>query len=133
MIIIQCKECKKSIKTFPSRIGRKKYCSPKCRGKNNLTIFKNGHKWKGKIKVEKQIHSSGYLFIYSPTHPHRSVRNTVAEHRLVMEKHLGRYLTPKEVVHHIDKNKKNNSITNLMLLPNLSTHSKLHTKLRLLK
>ncbi len=37
------------------------------------------------------------------------------EHRVVMEKHLGRKLTFQDVVHHIDGNKKNNAIENLEL------------------
>lgn len=130
MIIINCKNCNKEVKTYPSRIGRKKFCSPHCRGKFNPTQFKNGHSWVGKIKVDKQRHTNGYLFILSIDHPHKSVRNTVAEHRLVVEDAIGRYLKPEEVIHHIDGNKANNHITNLLLLPNQSEHAKLHYKTR---
>ena len=38
------------------------------------------------------------------------------EHRVVMEKFLGRPLRPDEVIHHKDHNKKNNAITNLELM-----------------
>lgn len=37
------------------------------------------------------------------------------ENRLVMERHLGRRLTERENVHHIDGNKLNNSLENLEL------------------
>jgi hypothetical protein len=37
------------------------------------------------------------------------------EHRLVMERQLGRKLLPNETVHHRDGNKLNNDITNLEL------------------
>jgi len=47
------------------------------------------------------------------------------EHRVVMEEFLGRKLLKSEVVHHIDGNKKNNSITNLELLSR-EEHGKLH-------
>lgn len=50
------------------------------------------------------------------------------EHRAIMEDHLGRSLTKKEVVHHKDRNKLNNSIENLELLKSQSEHASLHIK-----
>jgi len=121
MIKINCKECGKEILTFPCRIGRKKYCSPTCRGKNNPEIFKNGHIGLKKSKgIQK--HSSGYVMIYIPEHPYASVRNTVLEHRLVMEKHIGRTLLPEEVVHHINGVKDDNRIENLQLFSSQKEH-----------
>lgn len=55
-------------------------------------------------------------------------RNRVL-HRVVMEKHLGRRLKSTETVHHIDCNKLNNTIDNLLLMT-VSEHKKLHDKLR---
>ena len=77
-------------------------------------------RWKGgRNKV-----SSGYIEIYSPDHPnrHRTISSTgvggyVLEHRLVMEKEIGRYLHPWETVHHINGIKDDNRIENLKLLP----------------
>jgi hypothetical protein len=46
-----------------------------------------------------------------------------------MEKHLGRYLKPEEVVHHIDGNPGNNVLDNLMLFPNDGEHSAHHRAL----
>jgi len=46
-------------------------------------------------------------------------------HREVMEQKLGRKLLPEEVVHHKDKNKRNNDPDNLELTNNYS-HGKLH-------
>lgn len=41
--------------------------------------------------------------------------NRILEHRKVMQEHLGRELTSDEIVHHIDGNKLNNDISNLVL------------------
>jgi hypothetical protein len=43
----------------------------------------------------------------------------------VMEQHLGRYLTREECVHHVDGDKKNNSLENLQVMLR-SDHARLH-------
>lgn len=49
----------------------------------------------------------------------------VAEHRDMMERHLGRQLHVDDVVHHKDGNKTNNVIENLEVLPR-ALHTSLH-------
>jgi len=66
--------------------------------------------------------SNGYLYIYSPEHPARTKHNYVFEHRLVMEKKIGRLLLPNEKVHHIDGNRLNNDIDNLFLFQSNGEH-----------
>ena len=80
------------------------------RGKDN-PHYTNG-RWKTKY---------GYIQIYALTHPF-NVSGYMLEHRLVMEKHLGRYLKPEEIVHHINGIKDDNRIENLMLFPTASAH-----------
>ena len=73
----------------------------------------------GGIKADK----SGHLYKRVPGHPNGSKYGSyVPVHRLVMEKHLGRYLTKDEVVHHLDGNPANNDISNLELFSNNAEH-----------
>jgi len=76
------------------------------------------HDWQGGVKAV-----NGYNYARSPDHPNKSKHGGyVAEHRLVMEAHLGRYLTRKEVVDHIDGNRQNNSLENLRVFPSNAEH-----------
>jgi hypothetical protein len=58
----------------------------------------------------------GYILVYCPDHPYARNSRYVAEHRLVMEKHLGRYLEPKEYIHHKNEIKDDNRLENLQLV-----------------
>jgi len=53
----------------------------------------------------------------------------IMEHRFVMEEYLGRKLTEHEVVHHINFNKKDNRMENLMLFATHSKHMKFHNNI----
>lgn len=52
-----------------------------------------------------------------------------AEHRHVMEAHIGRRLVRGEIVHHIDLDRGNNDVSNLFLCPSVSFHRSLHNAL----
>lgn len=74
------------------------------------------------------IHCNGYIMVKSPNHPLKNCIGYVYEHRLVMEKKLGRFLTKKEIVHHKNGVKDDNRIKNLELFSNDSKHKSYHKK-----
>lgn len=81
--------------------------------KAKLIKFKKGGQNNGKWKGgKKQLH--GYIYLLKPEHPFAS-QGYVAEHRLVMEKHLKRYLKSEEIVHHMNGVRNENGIENLEL------------------
>ena len=51
---------------------------------------------------------------YAPDHPHAR-KGFVAQHRWVMEKVIGRYLLPTELIHHIDCDMQSNDPDNLVI------------------
>lgn len=69
-------------------------------------------------------HSNGYIMILQPDHPYCNGKGYVMEHRLVMEEYLGRYLTKKEDVHHLNGIKTDNGIENLQIVSK-SEHGKI--------
>lgn len=89
--------------------------------KMKLLFGEKARNWKG----GRMGKNGEYIKIYSPTHPF-SVCNHICEHRLVMEKFIGRHLTPNEVVHHINNNRSDNRIENLMLFSSRADHVRHH-------
>lgn len=63
-----------------------------------------------------------YHYLLRPDHPAATLAGYVAEHRLVVEKMLGRYLHRSEVVHHVDGNPLNNRPENLQVFRSNGEH-----------
>jgi hypothetical protein len=59
------------------------------------------------------IDNRGYRWLYVEENGRKRARR---EHRVLMEKHLGRKLEPWEIVHHKDGNRSNNSLENLSVM-----------------
>jgi hypothetical protein len=126
-------------------IKRKKFCSRSCAGKWKIKYTDFGRKGvsfseetKRKIsETVKKQYANGRISVgwrkYIPRrrktgrgYVHLGTRR---EHAVLMEKKLGRKLLPNEVVHHIDEDKANNSLGNLIVMTR-SSHIRLHSKLR---
>jgi hypothetical protein len=75
--------------------------------------------WKGKI-----FDKGGYILVNQPDHPNCNPNGYIREHRLIMEKLLGRLLARDETVHHINGIKDDNRPDNLKLYTSNSDHMK---------
>lgn len=74
--------------------------------------------WRGGWSVDKD----GYMTVKNPGHPFATKAGYVRLHRTVMEEHLGRLLSPTEVVHHRDDDPRNNALENLQLFDTNAAH-----------
>lgn len=68
--------------------------------------------WKGGVSLSQE----GYVLVLMRDHPHAGHNGYVKEHRLVMERHLGRLLERDEIVHHVNGDKTDNRLENLELM-----------------
>lgn len=71
------------------------------------------------------IKSDGYLRIKMPYHPHANKGGYIYYHRHIVEQHLGYVLDSSYDVHHIDEDKTNNFLLNLVAIKK-SAHMYLH-------
>jgi len=120
-----CKACGKKHFTEGIRKGYGNFCSLSCanKGENNNFYKKTGKfhpTWEG----GKKHRPDGYIRVLNPQHPYCEKDGYILEHRLIMEKHLGRYLKHEEVVHHKDRNPSNNKYSNLILFKNQAEHAR---------
>lgn len=84
----------------------------KSKGKPGLKMEKNP-RWDGGRRIDSR---DGYVLIQMPSHPDSRKDGSILEHRLIMEKIIGRRLFKDEDVNHINGNKSDNSIENLKLV-----------------
>lgn len=68
------------------------------------------------IAGDSRINSSGYRQLFLPWHPAARSNGFVYEHRVLMERIVGRFLRPDEHVHHRNGDTLDNQIENLELL-----------------
>lgn len=114
-VIKKCERCGVEFRTRLDQLanGLGKFCGRKCA--NQLK------KWRGGRHIER-----GYVKIYTGNERYEF------EHRLVVEKHIGRKLRKDEVVHHINRIKTDNRIENLQIV-SPSEHRAIHGEDLLMK
>lgn len=123
-VFFTCKVCGNAVERYiepckqdGSQGSTLEYCSRKCKGR--ALSGENHPMWKGGRCVV-----NGYVWVYQPDHPHAKSQGYVLEHRLVMEKAIGRYLDPAEVVHHKNDDTQDNRLENLQLYASNAEHKR---------
>ena len=116
-IKVACLNCKKEFNYYQSQ--KRKFCSKSCANSFNQSGDKSNN-WTG----GRTIRTFGYIAIWQPHHPFSDNNGYVVEHRLVIEKSLGRFLKSGEVVHHLNGNTADNRLKNLKLFASHSDHMK---------
>lgn len=117
-----CDYCGTPISMPPSQWARSRehFCSQQCHMKKlNAELNPTRMTDSTRAKLRAARLGSGEGKTYTKTYG----RHT---HRIVAEHMLGRALKPGEVVHHIDRNKRNNSQDNLMVFSSQAEHAAWH-------
>jgi len=117
-ILLKCDHCGKEYLKNKCHVKEFNFCSVSCYGKwsSENRVGEKSPRWNGGI----YNHSNKYTHIRQPDGTYKQ------EHRIIMEKYLGRELDSDEIVHHIDGDGKNNKLENLKLM-NRESHARLHT------
>ena len=124
-----CKQCGIEFSVCPSidKRGGGTYCSHACHTEGfahgNKATGERNHMWKGGIIPT----GHGYL--------KEKVSNDayVPQHILVAERALGRLLSRKHPVHHVDQNRANNKNSNLVICQDAAYHNLLHKRMRVVR
>lgn len=112
MVTKQCAHCGAD---FTTTHKRQRFCSKVCSGTANARRGNANPNWKG----GRFTIATGYVIVNVAPNKWR------AEHRVLMERHLGRPLERREHVHHINGDRGDNRIENLCVV-GLDEHCSLH-------
>lgn len=130
-ISIACSGCGKEMIVRPCQAkDGKKFCSHVC--------YSNSRKGKKlpwidytqprKLRKGGRTHISGYVFVKCNDHPKATKGGYVAEHVLMAEAVLGKYLPDKAVIHHVNGIRTDNRFDNFVICQDNNYHFLLHNR-----
>lgn len=119
-----CEVCNTSFKVRPSEVRKAvargnqppRFCSVACQ--HSTYVGEGNPKWRGGTYRD----ADGYVYELAVDHPHANRAGYVRQHRLVVERVIGRFLTREEVVHHRNHVRDDNRPENLELMADGSSH-----------
>lgn len=123
-----CDQCGTQFRVRPSDVTKAKarggnpprFCTRACR---DLSYRGPGNpKWRG----GQTTTADGYIYELAPRHPYATADGYVMQHRLVMERAIGRFLEPTEEVHHRNHTPDDNQLANLELMGSTAEHRVRH-------
>jgi hypothetical protein len=124
VIRLQCEQCGVSYLAERSRTRTAAFCSKRC-GMLHRAETRPIRRRKGNRSNDKR---GNHILIQAPNHPFAR-KGFVPEHRLIVEREIGRILLEKEVVHHIDLIRDNNTPDNLVTCKTDAAHRRVHATL----
>lgn len=119
--LFKCPTCGNEVEKIKKDGLKAKSCSRICYSSERTRIRRGGY--------NDFVIINSYRYRYAPSHPKAigTKKLYVAEHRLIVESKLGRFLTDEEIVHHINENTLDNRVENLQVM-SASEHSLHHSK-----
>ncbi len=115
-----CERCGKPIIKSPSKKTARNFCSSQCLMK---TLNTELNPIRMTTDVRKKLREAHIGKGEKKSYPKLYGRH---EHRVNAEEKIGRPLKRGEVVHHIDGNRQNNNLENLMVFPSQREHAAWH-------
>jgi hypothetical protein len=130
-VSLKCEGCEKQLLLKPHQIKNgKKFCSHACysnsrKGKQLTWIDYTKPR---SLRTGGKTTISGYPFIKCNEHPRATKGGYIAEHILVVEAALGKYLPTGAVVHHVNGVRTDNRPDNLVICQDNNYHFLLHNR-----